>query len=172
MAIQSVDAKTLNNWLEHNEAVLVDVREPAEFASESIPGATLVPLSTVKISTLPPHEGKKLVIYCRKGGRGGSACQKLLAEMPNLDLYNLTGGIEAWMAAQMPVTRSGRKVLPLDRQVQLAIGTLVLVGVLLGFFVNPAYFLLSGFFGVGLIIAGLSGFCGMARIMTLMPWNR
>ena len=86
MAIQSVDAKTLNNWLEHNEAVLVDVREPAEFASESIPGATLVPLSTVKISTLPPHEGKKLVIYCRKGGRGGSACQKLLAEMPNRGL--------------------------------------------------------------------------------------
>lgn len=172
MTIQSVDVKTLNGWLEHNEAVLVDVREPAEFASESIPGAVLVPLSTVKISTLPPHEGKKLVIYCRKGGRGGSACQKLLAEMPNLDLYNLTGGIEAWMAAHMPVTRSSRKVLPLDRQVQLAIGTFVLLGSLLGFFVNPAYFLLSGFFGVGLIIAGLSGFCGMARIMALMPWNR
>lgn len=72
----------------------------------------------------------------------------------------------------MPVTHSGRKVLPLDRQVQLAIGTFILVGVLLGFFVNPAYFLLSGFIGVGLIMAGLSGFCGMARIMALMPWNR
>lgn len=171
MSIEDVDTKTLKNWFEHKEAVLVDVREPAEFASESIPGAVLVPLSTVQVSTLPPHEGKKLVIYCRRGARGASACKKLLTEMPDLELYNLRGGIEEWIADHMPVVRSSRKALPLDRQVQLIIGTLVFIGSLLGFFVSPGYFLLTGFFGVGLIIAGLSGFCGLARLVALMPWN-
>ncbi|MCI1294357.1 MAG: DUF2892 domain-containing protein, partial [Acetobacter sp.] len=61
---------------------------------------------------------------------------------------------------------------PLDRQVQLIIGLLVLTGSLLGFFVSPWYFLLTGFFGAGLTVAGLTGFCGLARVVAHAPWNR
>jgi hypothetical protein len=56
--------------------------------------------------------------------------------------------------------------------VQLIIGLLVLTGSLLGFFVSPWYFLLTGFFGAGLTVAGLTGFCGLARVVAHAPWNR
>ena len=50
--------------------------------------------------------------------------------------------------------------------------TLVLAGILLGIWVAPAFLALSGFVGAGLMFAGLSGWCGMAKLLGLMPWNR
>lgn len=103
MPMKTVDAKTLKQWLDKGEAVLVDVREPEEYASENIPDATLVPLAGVCKSALPAASGKKLVIHCKAGKRGGTACEKLLAEDPNLEVYNLEGGISAWAQAGLPV---------------------------------------------------------------------
>jgi hypothetical protein len=48
----------------------------------------------------------------------------------------------------------------------------VLLGVVLGLSVHPAFFGLSAFVGAGLTFAGVSGFCGMARLLAIMPWNR
>lgn len=172
MALKTVDAKTLKNWMDNGQAVLVDVREPAEHSAESIKGAKLLPLASVRKSALPDCAGKKLVIHCRKGGRGGSACEKLLAEDPELEIYNLEGGIEAWRAVGLAVKNSGKAFLPLDRQVQLTVGVTVLVASVLGYFVNPLFFLLSGFCGAGLTVAGLTGFCGLAILMAKMPWNQ
>jgi len=172
MPLKSIDANTLQTWLNTGEAVLVDVREPAEHAAESIQGATLLPLGSISKIALPAHANKKLVIHCRKGGRGGTACQKLLAEDPNLDIYNLEGGIDAWSAAGLTIASSGKSFLPLDRQVQLTIGLCVLAGSLLGYFISPVFFLFTGFFGIGLTFAGLTGFCGLALLMAKMPWNQ
>jgi len=70
------------------------------------------------------------------------------------------------------VEKSGHFFLPLDRQVQVAVGSLVLLGTLLGYFVHPANLIIAGFFGAGLLFAGLSGFCGLAHVLARMPWNR
>ncbi len=172
MSLKTVDAKTLKQWLDNGEAVLVDVREPAENKAESIEGAALLPLSTISKASLPNYSGKKLVIHCRKGGRGGSACEKLLAEDPSLEIYNLEGGISAWADAGYSIKSSGKFFLPLDRQVQLTIGICVLTGSLLGYFVSTKFFLLTGFFGAGLTFAGLTGFCGLAMLLAKMPWNQ
>lgn len=172
MPLRTVDAETLKQWLENGEAVLVDVREPAEYAAENIQGATLLPLSRVSKSVLPDCTGKKLVVHCRKGGRGNSACEQLLAEDPSLDICNLEGGIDGWRATGLTTVSSGKKFLPLDRQVQLTIGLCVLIGSVLGYYASPMFFLLTGFFGAGLTFAGLTGFCGLARLMAKMPWNR
>ena len=51
-------------------------------------------------------------------------------------------------------------------------GGLVLAGVILGFLLSPWFFALSGFVGAGLTFAGVTGFCGMARILAVAPWNR
>lgn len=171
MPIHSMDAKTVKRWLETGEAVVVDVREPAEYQAQSIPGSVLVPLGGVCKATLPPLQGKKLVLHCKAGRRGGSACEKLLAESPEMDVYNLEGGLDAWEQAGYPVRSSGKFFLPLDRQVQLTIGTVVLTGVLLGHFVHPGFLILPAFFGAGLINAGLTGWCGLAMLMAKMPWN-
>ncbi len=172
MPLIEIDAKTLKSWIENGEALVLDVREPAEHASQKIEGATLLPLGQCCKSTLPDTQGKKLVIHCKSGMRGASACKKLLEEDPTLDIYHLQGGINAWEAYGERVVCSGKKIVPLDRQVQLVVGLSVLIGSLLGYFVNPLFFLLSGFFGAGLTFAGLTGFCGLARVLAKMPYNQ
>jgi rhodanese-related sulfurtransferase len=172
MTIKTVDAATLKRWMDSGEALVVDVREPAEHAAENIEGANLLPLGVVSRNALPQVHDKKLVIHCRTGKRSSNACEKLLAEDPNLEVYNLEGGISAWRAAGLQVVSSGNYFLPLDQQVQLTIGLGVLAGSLLVYFVSPLFVLLTGFFGAGLIFAGLSGFCGLAMVMAKMPWNQ
>jgi rhodanese-related sulfurtransferase len=172
MPITEIDAKTLKSWIDSGDAMVVDVREPAEFASQKIEGATLLPLGKCCKATLPDTHGKKLVIHCRSGGRGASACQKLLQEDPSLEIYHLKGGISAWESSGETVACSGKNTLPLDRQVQLVVGLSVLTGSVLGYYVNPAFFMLSGFFGAGLTFAGATGFCGLALVLAKMPWNQ
>lgn len=170
--IKQVDCKTLKTWMDKGEAVLVDVREPAEHASEAIPGAVLLPMGQLAPETLPPLSGKKLVVHCRKGGRGGRACEQLASAQLGCEVYNLEGGIDGWAAAGLPITSGNKKMLPLDRQTQVAVGTLVLLASLLGYYASPAFFLLGMFFGGGLIFAGISGFCGMALLIARAPWNQ
>ncbi len=171
MGINSVNVKTAKEWLDKGEAVIVDVREPSEYAAESIVGATLLPIGKVSKASLPDCRGKKLVLHCRRGGRGGRACEQLLAEDANLEIYNLEGGITAWAEAGLPIKSGAKKIFPLERQVQLTIGAGVLAGSLLGYFVNPQFFMLSGFFGAGLLFAGITGTCGLAVLLAKMPWN-
>ena len=173
MPLKNVDAATLKEWLEKGEAVLVDVREPAEHTSQSIPGSKLVPLSAFTKYKIGDITGKKLVVHCQAGKRGGMACERLLAEDAKLEVYNLEGGIMAWQSSGGAINQSGGpKVLPLDRQVLLLAGSFVLTASLLGYFVSPKFFLLASFFGLGLIVAGWTGFCGGALILAKMPWNQ
>jgi len=169
---KTVDAETLKRWMQQDETVLIDVREPAEHKAEHIEGAHLLPLAQVCAASLPDGPKGKLVVHCLKGGRGSQACEKLLAEVPSLEIYNLEGGINAWSAAGFPVLKSGPFFLPLDRQVQLTIGICVLIGAALAYFVDPAFLLITVLIGAGLTIAGLTGFCGLARLMAIMPWNQ
>ena len=84
----------------------------------------------------------------------------------------LGGGIAAWKAAGLPVLRDHRKPIEMMRQVQIVAGILVLIGVGLGATVDPKFFALSGFVGAGLVFAGATGTCGMARLLALAPWNK
>jgi rhodanese-related sulfurtransferase len=172
MTIQNINCETLKNWLKNNEAVLVDVREPGENAAERIAESNLLPLAEVSAKTLPNFENKKLVLHCRSGKRSLTACNKLLDENKNLEIFNLEGGILAWIAAGFAVEKSGKFFLPLDRQVQLIIGCGVLIGSLLSYFCNPLFFILPAFFGAGLCFAALSGWCGLAILLAKMPWNK
>lgn len=171
-AFQTIDAKTAKSMLDKKEAVIIDVREPAEFSAEHIPGATLLPLGTIKKEDLEKFSDKKIIIHCKLGKRGSMACEKLAASNPSLQLYNIEGGITAWAQESLPTKKSGSKILSIDRQVQIAIGSGVLLGIVLGYFISPFFLLLSAFFGGGLLYAGLSGSCTLALIIAKMPWNQ
>lgn len=171
MAVHTVEARVVSRWLDDGGVTLVDVREPAEYNAQSIPGAYSLPLGSVSIHTLPEYADKKLVVHCHSGKRGSAAAEKLVRENPGMDIYNLEGGIGAWRDAGYKVNGKGG-LLPLDRQVQLAIGLFVTLGSVLGYYVSPAFFLVSGFIGAGLVFAGLTGYCGLAMLMAKMPWNR
>jgi rhodanese-related sulfurtransferase len=82
-------------------ALLVDVREPDEFAAGHAPGATNVPLDMLDPAALP--RGRTIVTTCRTGHRGAIAAARLQAA--GLDVRNLAGGMTAWAAAGLPVVR-------------------------------------------------------------------
>lgn len=169
--IKSVDPRAASEWLANNEAIIVDVREPGEYESMHIVGAKLIPIGVVATSELPELKNKKLIMHCQFGRRGGMACEKLLSMNPALDIYNLEGGISAWEKEGLHVERSESTVIAIDRQVQITIGSGVLIGLILGYGFNQAFFFISAFFGAGLLYAGISGSCGLAVIMSKMPWN-
>jgi rhodanese-related sulfurtransferase len=170
--MQNISPQTAKQWLDGGEALLVDVREPAEHRAQSIPGSTLIPLSKICGSALPNLEGRKLIIHCLKGGRGASACQRLLSDNPALEVFNLEGGIHGWVEAALPTHQSQKYHLPLDRQVQLSIGVLLLSFLGLAWILSPAFLAGVAFIGLGLTLSGLTGFCGMARVLAKMPWNQ
>jgi rhodanese-related sulfurtransferase len=82
------------------------------------------------------------------------------------------GGIEAWKKAGLPIAGDHGQPIAIERQVQIAAGSLVLLGVVLGQIASPAFYAVSAFVGAGLTFAGISGSCGMAKLLALMPWNR
>lgn len=158
---------------EIGSAVLLDVRTPAEYEEMHIDGSVLHPLTE-----LDPKEVKSLlgnasecVVVCASGQRATRAAERLQKELGDtVKLAVLDGGVKAWDAAGMPLIR-GKGVISLERQVRIAAGSFVLAGVLLGFFVNPAWFALSGFVGAGLVFAGVTDTCGMGLLLARMPWN-
>jgi rhodanese-related sulfurtransferase len=152
-------------------AVLVDIREPDEFARSHVKGAQSQPLSTWEKAHLTIDPDADVIFTCRSGMRTAGACDRLAARV-NGDAFVLEGGLDAWAKAGLPVETNADAPMEIMRQVQIAAGSLVLIGVVLGFLVAPAWFALSGFVGAGLTFAGVSGFCGMARLLMLAPWNR
>jgi len=167
-----VDPAVLKGWLDDDEIVLIDVREPFEHAAERIAGSVSVPLGSLDPAALcEKFKGKRLVFHCASGKRSAKAC-KQFAQAKDTPASHLAGGIEAWKSAHLPTVKPAKAGLPVMRQVQIAAGSLVVIGLLLGWFVTPWFFLLSGFVGCGLMFAGLSGWCGMAKLLAVMPWNR
>lgn len=154
-------------------AKLIDIRDADEYLYEHIPEAHLVPLPTLEHGVLPENlRAGQVIFHCQSGKRTQNAATKLSAIAAPAQVWLLEGGIDGWKAAGLPVAKDSSQPLPLMRQVQIAAGSLALLGVILGYAVNSAFFLLSGFVGAGLILAGVTGFCGMARLLNIMPWNR
>lgn len=156
--------------LASGKAVLVDIREPDEFARSHVPGARSVPLSQWDHAPLPEGEGA-VIFTCRSGMRTAGACDRLAARVEG-PAYVLDGGLDAWGKAGLPLAVDAKAPMEIMRQVQIAAGSLVLLGIVFGFLVAPGFFALSAFVGAGLTFAGISGFCGMARLLMLAPWNR
>lgn len=150
---------------------LVDIRESDEFAREHIKGAAPAPLSAFEAADLSIHARQDVVFMCRTGNRTGVNCDRLAARVDG-PAYVLDGGLEAWKKAGLPTRLDTRRPIELMRQVQMAAGGLILTGAALGLLVHPAFWGLSAFVGAGLFVAGLTGFCGMARLLALAPWNR
>ena len=149
-------------------ATLVDIRDADEHAREHIPGALNVPL--VAIADMRPPSGP-VIFHCRSGMRTAANAGQL-ADAAGAPCYILAGGIDAWRAGGLPTALDRRRPLEIMRQVQLVAGGLVLLGVILGFLVAPAFFGLSAFVGAGLTLAGATGWCGMATLLRRLPWNR
>jgi hypothetical protein len=78
-----------------------------------------------------------IYVTCRSGSRGRQACEKFLAA-GFANVVNVEGGTLAWAEAGLPVVR-GKKAISLERQVRIAAGSLMLVGVALACFTGHSW---------------------------------
>jgi rhodanese-related sulfurtransferase len=169
-----IEPRDAQAMLARGEAVLVDVREPDEHAREHIADAVLMPLGALTPARIRSIGSKRVLIHCKSGRRGGDAaarCSELAGS--GIEVRNVRGGIEAWRAAGLPtVVDASRPKLGVLQQTQLAIGIGVLAGTALGAFVNPWFLAIPAFMGCGLLVAGATGFCGLATVLAKAPWNK
>ncbi len=156
-------------------ADVIDVRTPAEYGSGHIPGALNVPLDRLD-DALPAlrtaSSRAPLVAVCASGGRSGAACARLAAA--GVPAASLDGGTDAWASGGHRLDRpsdGGRAVWPMERQVRLTAGSLVVLGVLLDLAI-PGARVLSLLIGAGLVFSALSNTCGMAVLLSKLPHNR
>lgn len=166
--MKNINVHELQKLWAEDKVLLIDVREKFEYQAVNISGAHLIPLATLDTSKLPKTD-KPIVIHCKLGGRSTKACMELLEQDSSLNLASLDGGITAWEAAGYKVNKAGK--ISINRQTQIVIGLLVFTGVLLGHTVNYNFYAIPAFMGLGLAFAGVSGCCGMAKLIAKMPWN-
>lgn len=158
--------------LDAGQCVLVDVREDAERNEEHIPGSVAMPLSRFDAEALlREHPDARLILHCKAGSRSAKACSVLAPHKPG-PAEQLAGGIDAWKSAGLPTRKpENAPRIPIMRQVLLTAGTLVALGTLAAAF-NPWFLIIPGFVGLGLMVAGATGWCGMAMLLGKMPWNK
>ncbi len=156
---------------------IIDVRERDEFEAEHVEHSINVPLShfaSVAPGVLNQLRDRDVLILCRGGNRARLAAEQIAqlgyADKVKAKVYE--GGILEWKRLGKPTIASRKHHLPIMRQVQLVAGSAVLTATLLGVYVNPWFLAVSAFFGAGLTFAGATGFCGMAVLLSKMPWNR
>lgn len=149
-------------------AVLLDVREPGEFAGKRLPRSVNVPLSRLDAAAPGLPKDGPVVVLCRSGRRSETAARRL-RELGFSDVRVLEGGLET-CGALLEAGPGG--VWAMERQVRLAAGSLVLLGGALGWAVHPAGWLLSLGIGAGLVYSAVTDTCGMAAALALLPWNR
>lgn len=104
--VSTLEATQLMN---HKNAVVVDVRSDDEYARGSITGARHIPVDALaaRVGELARFKGRPVIVVCQSGGRSARAVAQLGKE-GFAEVYNLTGGLAAWQAAGLPVTRAAK----------------------------------------------------------------
>lgn len=149
----------------------INVCTPAEYKEKHINGVRSVPLDDIKRHVQEFKDKKTIYVHCRSGRRGVAAIEKLVALGVRAELVNVEGGILSWEEAGYD-TASISSRLSLMRQTFIAAGVLVVSAHILGVVVSPFWLILSGVVGLGLLVAGLTGWCGMTMLLAKMPWNK
>lgn len=172
--MNSILAEEAKELIENNRCkLLVDVRSPAEFRASHIPGAHNFPLDELEedVASEIKDKDSQLYLICSCGNRSGKACE----EMEKLGYHNVTsieGGIIELKRLGMKIVEEEHKTISIERQVRIVAGSLVLLGLVLGFLAHPGYFAISALIGTGLVFAGITNTCGLGLLLARMPWNR
>ncbi|MFK7821296.1 MAG: rhodanese-like domain-containing protein [Planctomycetaceae bacterium] len=174
MSINTIDVNELSKIAANTPIDLIDVRTPGEYETVHAKDAKLFPLDSLDPKNIAAQrrtpEDQPLYMICKMGGRSMKACEQFVAAgIPNV--VNVTGGTDAWVAAGHPSIKGERKVMAIDRQMRIAAGLLVLIGVLLSL-KFPWAIWVAGFVGAGLVFSGVTDTCGMVAVLAKMPWNR
>jgi rhodanese-related sulfurtransferase len=150
----------------------INVCTTAEYKEKHISGVRSVPLDEIEKHSNEFQDKKTIYVHCRSGKRSQAAIEKLQALHLNAELINVEGGLLAWEGAGLATGKLATVGIPIMQQVLLTAGILVLIGTLGTLFIHPAFLFLALFVGAGLTFAGATGWCGMAYLLSQMPWNK
>lgn len=151
------------------DEIIIDVRERDEFEAEHIETSINLPLSTLPAraqEVMSQAQGQTIVLMCRSGKRANIAA----IHFQNARIFE--GGILEWKRQGRPTRSTKKRHFPILRQVHLVAGTTILTTAALGALMHPGFLWVTAFFGAGLTVSGATGFCGMAEILSRMPWNQ
>jgi len=103
---QAVGPADSVNLINHEEAIVLDVRENKEYQSGHILNSIHIPQSALakRITELEKYKSRPIIVGCRSGSRSSFACG-LLKKQGFENVYNLSGGVMAWQNASLPLTR-------------------------------------------------------------------
>ncbi len=104
---QRIDPNEATVLLNHNQAVVIDVRESSELKDGVILNSVHIPMSQVasQMKRLDKYKSKPVIVSCQSGHRSKSVC-KQLHQQGFESVYNLTGGIMAWRSANLPIEKA------------------------------------------------------------------
>lgn len=169
MESRKIAPKELSARLGRGERLaLIDVRGPDEFAGGHVPGAVNIPVPSV-LSRLGEIPEAGVVLICKGGARAAAVCEQLRSARPSAVV--LDGGTMAWGAQGLPL-EGVRKDVSVERQVRSTVGLMILVGLVMAWQLGPAWLLLPAIAGVGLLSAGITGYCPLSTAIAALPWNR
>ncbi|WP_150460338.1 rhodanese-like domain-containing protein [Nesterenkonia ebinurensis] len=169
---QCAPDELLQNKRPASQAVLIDVRTPAEFETAHINGSRNLPLDLLQKSpsTVASSLPESAILLCQSGTRSQQAAQTL-TQAGAEHFQTLNGGINAFVQAGGELLR-GRQHWAMERQVRMGAGALVTTGILASHFIHPKLKWLSFGVGSGLVFAAATNTCGMSYALSRMPWNR
>jgi rhodanese-related sulfurtransferase len=157
--------------MSETNSLWIDVREYPEFAAAHIEGTELHPLSTVGSACAAWDKSMPITVVCKSGRRAGIAREQLI-RAGFRQVAVLEGGIDRWREQGKPLIEPQSKLWSMERQVRIVAGALVLITLALALAVSRWFLFATAFVGAGLVFAGVTDICTMARVLGAMPWNR
>jgi len=142
---------------------VLDLRSASEHAETRIPGSKSLPLSRVPVTDLDRltnHSSQEIHLVCGSGRLSSIAYDSLHGSGVH-QVVVVEGGLGAWMQTGLPLERTPGNAFSVERQIRIAAGSLVLLGLVLGWLVHPAFAGLAGLVGCCL---AFSGWHGMAAL--------
>lgn len=154
---------------------VLDLRTTAERNTEYLEGSLHLPVQDLAEASFTKvlagvASDQPVYLLCQSGRRAVMAIEKLNGSARELIIVD--GGINALKTCGVTLKQGECQVISLERQVRIAAGLFVVLGVVLGASIAPVFYGISAFVGCGLIYAGISDNCGMALVLSRMPWNK
>lgn len=168
--IKVISAEEFRQCQQDPAHCVIDVRDRPDFAAGS-EAKICWPVSEIDANSvsefvrdqkLAPNQ--TLVLLCARGIRAQQAADKLKGLVPNPILV-VEGGHAALAAL-------GKKSISIERQVRMVMGSLVLLGLIGSTLWHPYWLGLTLFVGCALVFSGITDWCGMAKVLVKMPWNK
>lgn len=155
----------------NSNVIIIDIRETVEYEHEHIPNSINLPIKQLLSKNLSAYKDKTAIFHCKSGNRT-TLNQEIIERTPFANKYCIEGGLEAWKQSGLEIEKMTSAPIDIMRQVQLIVGIMILSGLILAKLLSSYFLILPLLAGVGMSIAGTTGFCGMAKILLYAPWNR